>query len=476
MDVAHHRASGLFASPRRKLGAAVVLVLAAAALALLAVGRLPAARSAAELAGERWYRITLNDRHIGYLHSTSGRDWRGRWQFETDLRFVLQPGQPVRIRQQLEFAALPPFPLLRAEQRSQRSGALTDASFLTRTAEGYRWHRARADGTESPGEPVAWTFGLGDYLAVEGWLRDSAPAAGATAVLAGLDFGRQQLVPKRYRVLERTPDGYHLENPAPHEATRIRLDARLRPTHMSLAGLFDLEQVAREAALAPRTALQQASYYVPVDRPLADHTRIRRLQLETGGSLPAARIWPDLADGSGKLLELGRNTLSGLPGTGDELQETDQHPVGDPRVRALARAAVGSASDPAAQVEALTRFVHEFVRYREDAPPRHVLALLNTPEGDCSEYADLFTTLARSLGIPARTVFGLAYDDGTAPAFRFHAWNEASVGGRWTPVDPTWNQLEIDATHIPMPLDAATALQLLTGGGDLRFVVRGVEY
>jgi hypothetical protein len=105
-----------------------------------------------------------------------------------------------------------------------------------------------------------------------------------------------------------------------------------------------------------------------------------------------------------------------------------------------------------------------------------VLALLDTPEGDCSEYADLLTTLARSLGIPARTVFGLAYQDGAEPAFRFHAWNELALDGRWMPADPTWNQVQIDATHIPMPLDVATALQLLTGTGDVRFVVRGVDY
>jgi len=462
-------------SGKRSLGI-VTLVICSIVAALIFLERLPAVRSAADLAGERWYRITLNEQQIGYLYSNSGRDWLGRRHFETDLRFVLQPGQPVRIRQRLEFAALPPFALVTAEQWSERGGVLTDSSLLRRDESGYRWHRGTAAGEVSGGKAVPWQFGLADYLAFEGWLREHAPAPGATITLASLDFGRQELLPKRYRVLENSPDGYHIENPAPNEATRIRLDRHLRPTHMSLAGLFDLEHVPREVALAPRTALQAASYHVPVDRPLANHTEIRRLELGVEGSLPAATLWPGLTDASGTQLELGINTLSGLPLQGDELHQTDQHPVEDLRIRALARAAVGDAREPTQQITALTRFVHEFIRYQDDAPPRHVLALLDEPVGDCSEYADLLTTLARSLGIPARTVFGLAYADGTPPAFRFHAWNEFSVDGRWIATDPTWNQIDIDATHIPMPLDVATALQLLTGGGDLRFVVRGFDY
>jgi transglutaminase/protease-like cytokinesis protein 3 len=93
-----------------------------------------------------------------------------------------------------------------------------------------------------------------------------------------------------------------------------------------------------------------------------------------------------------------------------------------------------------------------------------------------TEFADLFTTLARSLGIPARTVFGLAYDDGNEPAFAFHAWNEVSVDGVWQSVDPTWNQLRVDATHIPLPSNQSAALQLITGSVDLNFSVREVDY
>jgi transglutaminase-like putative cysteine protease len=78
--------------------------------------------------------------------------------------------------------------------------------------------------------------------------------------------------------------------------------------------------------------------------------------------------------------------------------------------------------------------------------------------------------------MPARTVFGLAYEDGATPAFRFHAWNEVEVDGRWQAVDPTWNQLRPDATHIPLPAEAGRALELLTGGTSLSFRIREVDY
>jgi transglutaminase-like putative cysteine protease len=33
-------------------------------------------------------------------------------------------------------------------------------------------------------------------------------------------------------------------------------------------------------------------------------------------------------------------------------------------------------------------------------------------------------------------------------AFGGHAWNEVAIDGSWIPVDPTWNQVQVDATHI----------------------------
>jgi transglutaminase-like putative cysteine protease/tetratricopeptide (TPR) repeat protein len=69
---------------------------------------------------------------------------------------------------------------------------------------------------------------------------------------------------------------------------------------------------------------------------------------------------------------------------------------------------------------------------------------LATREADCSEFSALFVAMARSLGLPARMVSGLAY---TGSTFGGHAWVEVWVG-RWIELDPTWGTDFVDATHI----------------------------
>src|SRR4030095_14087852 len=69
---------------------------------------------------------------------------------------------------------------------------------------------------------------------------------------------------------------------------------------------------------------------------------------------------------------------------------------------------------------------------------------LATLEADCLEFSQLYVAMARSLGLPARIVSGLAY---TGAAFGGHAWVEVYVG-EWIEVDPTWGTDFVDPTHI----------------------------
>ncbi len=441
---------------------------------LLAERSDPVLQSAAALRGERWYRLLLDERHVGYLHTRISRDALGDWRFDSDLRFVLTRGNPVRIEERLDFAGIRPFVLRQASQRHSRAG-LTDGTHIRRHDDGASYSAERVTaGRQEAHEPtpLELSFHLGDYLGFETWLRRDHRPSGATVTSSALDFVRQRVVTRQFRVLERNAIGYRLENPAPLDPTIIQLDARLRPVSMTLSGLFELEQTTRARALAPRTALQAASYFVPVDRRLPNHTRIESLTLAVDGRHGAV-LWPErLRQG---LLTQDAASITSPELRGDELVETADHPVNDRRIRALASRAVAGIDDPRARVDALTAFVHGYLRY-EDEASRHVLTLLEQPAGDCSEFADLLTTLARSLDIPARTVFGLAYADGPPPAFRYHAWNELRVDGEWLAVDPTWNQLRLDATHIALPDNPAVALEHLTGGLDLAFSVRDVTY
>ena len=69
---------------------------------------------------------------------------------------------------------------------------------------------------------------------------------------------------------------------------------------------------------------------------------------------------------------------------------------------------------------------------------------LATREADCSEFSQLFIAMARSLGLPARMVQGIAFGGNS---FGGHAWVEVWVG-KWVELDPTWGTHFVDATHI----------------------------
>jgi hypothetical protein len=93
------------------------------------------------------------------------------------------------------------------------------------------------------------------------------------------------------------------------------------------------------------------------------------------------------------------------------------------------------------------------------------LEVLRTKVGDCNEHATLLTALLRSSGIPSRICVGLVYARGK---FLYHAWTEAFIGtlegpGQtetaaqmahkncgWVSMDPTLNQMPVDATHIKL--------------------------
>src|SRR5262249_46267411 len=79
----------------------------------------------------------------------------------------------------------------------------------------------------------------------------------------------------------------------------------------------------------------------------------------------------------------------------------------------------------------------------KNAEPAYIADTLSGPEvlacrkGKCSEFATLFASMARAVGIPTRIVLG----DRLLPGmWGGHMWNEAYVG-RWIPVDAGYNEV-----------------------------------
>jgi len=90
---------------------------------------------------------------------------------------------------------------------------------------------------------------------------------------------------------------------------------------------------------------------------------------------------------------------------------------------------------------------------------------------------EAFTTadaLARAAGVPAREVSGLMYMGDDVRAFGAHAWNEVVLDGRWVPVDPTWNETELDAAHVTLDRDGHSSAMMETLGR-LTFRVQALD-
>ncbi len=92
---------------------------------------------------------------------------------------------------------------------------------------------------------------------------------------------------------------------------------------------------------------------------------------------------------------------------------------------------------------------YDFERVRQDVERQGALIALEKPEqAICMEFTDLFITLSRAIGVPAREINGYAYT--TNPKLRplsllvdvLHSWPEYWNDEKkiWVPVDPTWEK------------------------------------
>ncbi len=130
-----------------------------------------------------------------------------------------------------------------------------------------------------------------------------------------------------------------------------------------------------------------------------------------------------------------------------ELQATPFQQADHPRIRAAAQAILAGETDPRRAAERLRRWVYDQLDKRPVASIPNALQVLDTRAGDCNEHAILFAALARAAGLPARVVAGIVYAD---RAFLYHAWDEVWLGVGWLSVDPAFDQMPVDATHVKL--------------------------
>lgn len=125
------------------------------------------------------------------------------------------------------------------------------------------------------------------------------------------------------------------------------------------------------------------------------------------------------------------------------LKATREFAADDELVKNQAKQIAGSERDAWKVARKLSEWTFKNLEWKH-VTSADAAQTLATREADCSEFSALFVAMARSLGLPARMVSGLAY---SGNSFGGHAWVEVWVG-KWVELDPTWGTDYVDATHI----------------------------
>jgi hypothetical protein len=214
---------------------------------------------------------------------------------------------------------------------------------------------------------------------------------------------------------------------------------------------------------------------VPAEGKIGDPTEIKRMVIDVDsqlgealGNAPGQRVVAQPASKTYRVTVTTDNSTDVRVTENEKeraLKATLEFPADVLKVIDLAKKAVGNAKSQREKVNRLVHFVDKYIVDSYSAEPLTVMDTVKRRKGDCSEHSALFTTLARALGIPTRTVGGLIYGDddelGT-PLFGMHAWNEVALDGFWVPVDSTWNETTINATHIRFPIKINKEMQVVS--------------
>ena len=445
--------------PRRALGLMSLAGVVALVLAVLFVAQRPspAGAIAERLAGERWYAVMFRHRPIGHYRAMTGQTPGGHFEFRTELHFKLTGDVGTRMEDALVFHRDAPHPLLRAEHAASAAGIrqtrVVIADGVATISDGVQQRQSSFDGE----------LGMDDYLAIERWLAEDEPRVGDIHSARAVDFDRLAVVADNWRLLARDADGVEVGKDALADSTFVRMDNDFAPQRMQIGALFSLEAVADEGLARlweRRPPIFSTAQSVAVDRPIPKPHALTRLVVAV--SHDGQEVPPWITDMPSVLTSDAAAAATADP---DDVTRasaaTVSYPADDPNLVALAERAVAGLVDEVDRAAALVGFVHSHLRYRDTDRAGGVLDTMRRRVGDCTEFADFYTTLARAVGLPARTVVGLAYRDspGDNPgAFALHAWNEVAVDGVWRGVDPTWGQDSADLTHLRLPEAFALAL------------------
>lgn len=213
----------------------------------------------------------------------------------------------------------------------------------------------------------------------------------------------------------------------------------------------------KKVAQSNVTGVDVNSMAIKVAKPLGDPTKIKELKMivkvTKGFEIPSGPNQLVKARPDGRF----DVTIRAVPGPKvkpDErapaLKTTANINADDPKIVALAKQITANAKTPKEKVAALNAWVYKNLRKTLSTNLTTATQVLEHKAGDCTEHSILLVALVRSLGIPARELSGVVYDNEQLVGFGWHAWTEVELDGHWVQVDPSWNEPIANATHLKL--------------------------
>ena len=421
----------------------------------------------ASIEGDYWYEITDGGRGIGYLNEEISLGKQGISVFSR-LDYSINGSKSVSSQRRLLFSASPPYNLIKGTERKGYGKDAIDLSIELALENKNRWEpneyltRITANG-ESSTEPTTASINFLDLNRL------------SYAVFSGLD---KKDIAKNHQIFDfstlsnRIVESELVTKSSESVMIESTVDSVMHRSTYSNLGILERSEFGSQYSIQKSTEREviqslsngtfvAASKEFPkilLDRMLADPGKIKELSLKLDSNnadqkgfrntLPIA-----LSTEIGDHKKHSSSELPRLP-----TNQTATFPTRHPKILRI----LGEFQHQESgidNVSALVAFIHELVDYEDIPDNQGVLETLDSGRGDCTEFADLFTTLARSIGIPTQTVFGIVYETGGIPKMAFHAWNEIEINEKIIEIDPTWQQIPADGSHIRLSQKTINSFQ-----------------
>lgn len=225
---------------------------------------------------------------------------------------------------------------------------------------------------------------------------------------------------------------------------------------------------------------------VPVEPPIKNPAQLTGLAVEVsdwndalpllqGGGQLAEKLGNDrVRFTTGSLARISSGPAAGTPAE-IYLKPADRIESEAPEIIAQAKTLTATIEDRKEKVKALASWTAKWLKDTVD-DGGSAAESFKSQKGNCQTHARLYTALARAAAIPTRFVSGLVYVGGKG--FLYHSWAESFIGDQWVSVDPTYNQLPADPTHLKLleghlPEDMAPIIAII---GRIKITVQETAY